>query len=374
MIHCTDLGVKRHGRRFAAAILVSLMAPAILPQAAHAQMPPLQPAPPADKFAALDAADREAEAKAVWQEIGRVAQVGPRQIALLDQGTLNLPAGQVFVPASTANRLMAVLGNRTLDSRFGLILPANGKDNWIIDIVWAKEGYVKDGDAKEWEPDALLESLKAGTEEDNKGRQARGMPALDITGWVQQPVYDGARHQLVWSIAAHDRGTSDGGPETINYNTYALGREGFFTLNLLTDSTAVAADKSAVQSDLAGLSFNPGKRYEDFDSSTDKVAAFGLAGLIGAVAIKKMGLLAVIGVFLLKIWKLVLFVVLGGWAALRRRIARLFGRKEDEDPFAEYVTAEPDPSEPAAPEGAVAPDPEPAVVLTKSPEEARPVA
>lgn len=297
--------------------------------------------------APLSSKSREIELKAAWEETSRTGQQGPRRIKLLDQGELALPAGQVFVPAETANRVMAALGNRRLDGRFGLILPIDPKQSWLIDIEWVKEGYVKDGDAKEWQPDAMLENLKVGTEKDNERREAEGIPAIEITGWVEQPTYDGRAHQLIWSLAAKERNAPASEPQTINYNTYALGREGYFSLDLITGSNTIAADKAAVKTVLAGLGYSPGKRYEDFNASTDKVAAYGLAGLIGVVAIKKLGLLAIIGAFILKAWKLAALVIFGGWAALRRRIARLFGRgrAEEEDGYSVEAADETVPSE-----------------------------
>ena len=41
----------------------------------------------------------------------------------------------------------------------------------------------------------------------------------------------------------------------------------------------------------------------DFNSSTDHVAEYGLAALVGGIAAKKLGLLAAAGVLFLKFWK-----------------------------------------------------------------------
>ena len=51
---------------------------------------------------------------------------------------------------------------------------------------------------------------------------------------------------------------------------------------------------------LEGLSYNEGKRYADFNASTDRVAEYGLAALVGVAVAKKLGLIALIGVFLAK--------------------------------------------------------------------------
>ena len=76
---------------------------------------------------------------------------------------------------------------------------------------------------------------------------------------------------------------------------------------------------------LGSLNFAQGKRYQDFNGSTDKVAAYGLAALVGVVAVKKLGLLAMVGIFLVKVWKLALIAIVGGMAAMRK----FFGRKRE---------------------------------------------
>jgi uncharacterized membrane-anchored protein len=264
----------------------------------------------------------EAELKAAWADAEKTAILGPAEVKLLDQATIKIPADQALVPAGEANRIMAAMGNRSSPARFGIVVSRSATSNWFIDVVWVKEGYVRDGDAKEWEADALLESLKQGTEQGNIERLARGIPAIDVVGWIERPAYESSAHRLVWSLALKERGASVDLPQTVNYNTYALGREGYFSLDLVTSSDSIAVDKSVVHGLLDTLTFVPGKRYEEFDSSTDKVAAYGLAALIGGVAVKKLGLLAVIGIFLLKIWKLGLVILIGAGAAFRRFFKR----------------------------------------------------
>jgi uncharacterized membrane-anchored protein len=149
-----------------------------------------------------------------------------------------------------------------------------------------------------------------------------GLPELDVTGWVEPPRYDEGSHRLVWSLKAVDRGAPASNEATVNYNTYALGRDGYFEINLLTGSQHVAADKSKVQKVLASFNYNPGKRYEDFVPETDHVAEYGIAALVAGVAAKKLGLLALAGVFFAKFAKLILvgFAVIGG------AIAKFFKR------------------------------------------------
>jgi uncharacterized membrane-anchored protein len=273
---------------------------------------------------ALTPDQREAEIRSAWAAANKAAKYGPTTIQLVDQGSLPLRETQAFIPAAAANRLMKAMGNSAGDDRVGIIVSVEKGADWMVDVGWTGEGYVRDGDAKEWQADELLQNLKDGTEAQNEQRLSLGIPALDIIGWITPPTYEAATNRLVWSLAARDRGAPAAQPQTVNYNTYALGRNGFFSLNLLTDSVHVGADKAVAQQLLTDLRFADGKRYADFNSSTDKVAAFGLAALVGGVALKKVGLLAAIGLFLLKIWKIALIALLGGFAGLRSLLA---GRK-----------------------------------------------
>jgi uncharacterized membrane-anchored protein len=65
---------------------------------------------------------------------------------------------------------------------------------------------------------------------------------------------------------------------------------------------------------LAALAYKPGKRYEDFNASTDHIAEYGLAALVGGVVATMLGLLDVIGLFLVKFAKVILMgaAVAGG--------------------------------------------------------------
>jgi uncharacterized membrane-anchored protein len=243
------------------------------------------------------------ELRAIYAEMAAAKQIGPADIALGDQGTLKLPQNFVYVPQAPAKRLMKALGNRVADNFYGLVV---GPDmTGFVCIEYNASGHIKEDDAKTWDANELLDSLKAGTEEGNKERREQGIGEIEVVGWVEKPAYDQLTHRLIWSAASKEKGTA--APEQgVNYNTYVLGREGFFSLNLVTSKSVVEKEKPQAQNILAATTFNPGRRYEDFDSTTDRISEYGLTALIAGVAAKKLGLLAVFGVFLLKAWKLIL--------------------------------------------------------------------
>jgi uncharacterized membrane-anchored protein len=253
---------------------------------------------------------------AAWQAAQAAMQHGPQTVTLRDQAQLELPEGYGFVPAEQGTAVMDVMGNTT-DGRFlGLIFPTTeDAGNWFVSVEYEESGYIKDDDAKEWDADELLDNLKEGTEAANAHRREIGVSEIEVTRWVETPAYDAATHQLVWSAEAREKSGQDPDP-TVNYNTYVLGREGYISLNLITSSSMVESNKPAARELLAAVNFNDGKRYSDFNASTDKVAAYGLAALVGGIAAKKLGLLAMIGVFFAKFAKLIIIAVAGAGAGI----------------------------------------------------------
>jgi uncharacterized membrane-anchored protein len=275
-----------------------------------------------------DEAARRAELNAAWQAAGQVGLKGPAEITLIDEAKLKLPAGFFFLPKAEGMRVLRALGNVVNDATFvGLIVGTGRHDAWIVVIRYVKEGYIKDDDAKNWNADELLKTIKEGVDESNKDRLARGFPEIEVIGWIQPPTYDAATHRLLWSMLAKDKGQADNEPKGINYNTYALGRDGYFSLNLLSDSDRIASEKAVAQELLADLSYNSGTLYEDFSASTDRIAEYGLAALIGGVAAKKLGLFALLMAFVLKFAK----AIMVGAAVLGAGVMKFFRRKPQGD-------------------------------------------
>ena len=262
----------------------------------------------------------ETEQREAGEAADRAALTGPTEVKLLDQASLALPPGYAFVPQPEAGRLLRSYGGSPATDLVGVVLPT-GEGEWLAILRWVGAGYVRDDDAQNWNADELLASLKEGTEEANKDRAARGFPALEVRGWVERPAYDAGQQRLVWSALVARKDGS--GTESVNYNTYALGRQGYLSLNLISSPAAIAADKAHARQLLAAISYAPGKRYQEFDASTDRVAAYGLAALVGGVAAKKLGLLAGLGVLLAKFGK----VIALGAVALGGGLFSLFRRK-----------------------------------------------
>jgi uncharacterized membrane-anchored protein len=260
-----------------------------------------------------------------FDEAKKVAKDGPQDIALTGQATLKLPAGYTFIPEPQASTLLNAMGNPGKDDRLqGLIFPMAKDDRWFMTVRYESSGYIKDDDAKDWNADDLLKNYRSGTEEANKERAKMGVPGLEILGWAEKPAYDAASHRLVWAMSSKEIGAPANEPQGVNYNTYALGREGYFSMNLVTGLNELAQHKSHAAALLAALQFENGKKYADFNSSTDKVAEYGIAALVAGVAAKKLGFLAVILAFMAKFAK-VIFIA---FAAFGGGIWKFFGGRK----------------------------------------------
>lgn len=270
-------------------------------------------------------ASAQQEIESAMKAAFAAAQQGPADVKLGDQAVVHLPQSMFFVPRIQADRLMQAYGNGKDPSLLGVIMPKSDEDDWVITVNFDKAGYIKDDDAKNWNVSELLDSLKEGTEHSNEERKKRGFSELVVDGWVETPKYDSNTQRLVWSVAAKHKGAGADENPTVNYNTYALGRDGYITLDLITEQSLVPKDKTNVLTLLDNLNYVEGKRYSDFDSSTDKVAEYGLAALVAGVAAKKLGLLAVIAAFLAKFAKVgfLAAAALGGgiWKIFRRKKA-----------------------------------------------------
>lgn len=267
---------------------------------------------------------QQAEIKSAFQAARAAMQEGPVDVKFTDQATLHLPKGYVFIPQSEAIRILRALGNKPSPDTLGAIFPASD-DHWFMIARFVKSGYIKDDDARDWKADDLLSNIKQGTEAANQERRQRGIPEMEVVGWVEAPNYNTAMHRLVWSLSSRDKDAPSDREKGVNYNTYVLGREGYVSMNLVTELSEVESQKPIAKSLIGDVDFDKGKAYEDFNASTDHVAEYGLAALVGGIAAKKLGLLALIGVFLAKSFKLIAVVVLGGAAV----VAKFFKRNKD---------------------------------------------
>ncbi|MGA0611577.1 DUF2167 domain-containing protein [Caldimonas sp. KR1-144] len=268
-------------------------------------------------------AHTDAAAAKAFEDAKAAAKTGPQDIELIDQAVLKLPAGHVFVPQPQATALLNAMGNPGKDDRLqGLVFPQGDGEGWFMTVRYEKSGYIKDDDAKDWNADDLLKSYREGTEASNEERVKMGGPAIEIVGWAEKPAYDAGTHRLVWAMSSQAKGAPANEPQGVNYNTYALGREGYFSLNLVTDLKDLPAHKDSARTMLAALNYKDGKRYADFNASTDNVAAYGLAALVVGVGAKKLGMFALIAAFFAKFAKVFILAGLAFGGAIMKFLRR----------------------------------------------------
>src|SRR5262245_21733628 len=124
---------------------------------------------------------------------------GPSVIELKDQATLALPAGYGFVPRKEAKAVMDAMGNDTGETFIGLVFPMADDKAYFFTLDYEHSGYISDEDAKDWDTDELLQSLRDGTEAANVHREKQGVPAIAVTRWIEAPAYESAAHRLVWA-------------------------------------------------------------------------------------------------------------------------------------------------------------------------------
>jgi len=238
--------------------------------------------------------------------------------------TLDLPSGFRYLsPADATKVLVDGWGNPPGVTSLGMIVPANtnvlSQDGWGVVITYNKDGHVKDDDADSIKYDELLKEMKEGLANHNEERQKAGYPAMHLIGWAEQPSYEKASHKLYWAKELK----TDGAPENgLNYNIRVLGREGVLVLNAVAGMGQIARIKTEMKQVTAFTDFTDGNRYSDFNSSTDKVAEYGLAALVAGGVASKLGLFGKLLALLVAFKKVIFLVVAGAFGAIYKFVKR----------------------------------------------------
>lgn len=232
-----------------------------------------------------------------------------------------------YLEQADARRVLEDLwGNPPDESVLGLIVPRKpdllADDSWAVVVTYSDEGYVSDEDAAKIDYDRMLTEMKQSTREENSARKEAGYGTVDLVGWAVPPRYDGSAKKLYWAKELSFDGNAE---HTLNYDIRVLGRHGYLSLNAVAGMSELAQVQKGMQDLLPMTEFDSGARYADFNASTDKVASYGLAALVGGGLAAKAGLFAKIGLVLAKFWKLLLVGVVAIGAGLRR----MFGGKKE---------------------------------------------
>jgi uncharacterized membrane-anchored protein len=247
---------------------------------------------------------------------------------------ISIPQGFKFLNKEEASMVITkIWGNPSAKNVLGMIMPENSNvlndSSFAFVVQYSDMGFVKDDDADKINYDDLLKDMQKGDEEENKARIEAGGEALIMKGWAQKPFYDKTNRVLHWAMDLQS-GSSD--QHTLNYNVRVLGRKGVLVLNAVANMRELPLVNANIEKVLHIVQFTEGNKYSDYNPSVDKVAAWGIGGLVAGKVLAKVGIFALIA----KFGKLIFIAFLGGVAAIRR----FFMGKKKEDEEVEHNVAE----------------------------------
>jgi uncharacterized membrane-anchored protein len=242
---------------------------------------------------------------------------------------MNVPSNFGYLSPEDAEKvLVEVWGNPPGTKTLGMLVPSDvsvdSPEGWGVVIQYDYDGHVEDKDAASIDYAELLEEMQEGTREENKERTRAGFEAVDLVGWAATPHYDASTRKLYWAQELAFGGSKE---HTLNYAVRVLGKEGVLVLNAVSSMVALPQVEKDMKQVLAFTEFQQGHRYEDFDPSTGRVAAYGVAGLVAGKVAAKAGLFKGLLAVLLAGKK----VVIAGVVMLFVALGKLFKRGGNSD-------------------------------------------
>ncbi len=269
--------------------------------------------------APLAAAEGEGPALA-WQRGPATAPIGD------DLAELELSEGFVFLGAQDTQKLLELNQNPVSGTELAIVSPASDAEQWFMVFEFDEIGYVPDDEKDELDADALLASVREGTEAANEERKRRGWPEMKIVGWHEKPHYDEATNHLTWSIIGESQGQ-----RSVNRAVKLLGRRGVMTATLVASPEELDSAIPEADALLGAYSFRSGHTYAEYVPGKDRLAEIGLTALVvggAGAALIKSGLLA-------RFWKLLVVGALALAGGARKLWASFSGTRtiSAEDPI-----------------------------------------
>ena len=239
--------------------------------------------------------------------------------------TLHVPDGFKFLDSEQSKKVLTDLWGNPPSEPLGLLFPEamtpmHEAFTYAVEIEYEEEGYIEDEEAEDLDYDDLLKEMQNDIVESNPQRTLQGYPTMELIGWASKPYYDQDNKKLHW---AKELKFEDYDKNTLNYNIRVLGRKGYLNINAIGDIDMLETFNKERDNILNSVEFTAGNRYSDFNPDVDKVAAYGIGGLIAGKILAKAGFFAVI----LKFWK---FIAIGAVALFSGFKKKIFGSgKED---------------------------------------------
>ena len=238
---------------------------------------------------------------------------------------INVPDELQFLDKEQGKKLLVQYWSNSedkMDKLLGVMVPRSAQCFYQVTVAYVIEydncGYIKDDDAKSIDYDELLDQLRKSFEEESKALPQD--EKITLRGWAVPPKYIQESHVLVWA-----KSISFGTNEVVNYDMRVLGKDGLVSINAVSSPDNLEEIDSKGNDIINTFSYDKGYMYAEFDPKRDRVSDWTIGGLIAGGILAKSGLLAKLGILLLKFWKLLIV----GIVALGAGVAKLFGRKKN---------------------------------------------
>lgn len=238
---------------------------------------------------------------------------------------LHLDGNFRYLDKADARKVLEQLwGNPPNDDVLGMVVPSTvpllDPHAWAVVVTRTDEGHVADEDAQKTDYAQLLKDMQQAIVDHNEERRKAGYDTMQLIGWAEPPRYDAASKKLYW---AREFAFSDATQHTLNYDIRVLGRTGYLSLNAVAGMNDIGIVRSGMQQLLPMVDFDPGQRYADFNSHTDRVAAYGIAALVAGGIAAKAGLFGKLIAILIAAKKL----IIAAFVAIGAGLKKLFGGK-----------------------------------------------
>ncbi len=313
-------------------ILAVLLAPAAEPLAgADAPANPPTPSAPSASAAAVAGAGAASEAASAPPTRELHFQLGTVTVGS-NLATIKLPPDAKYLQASDARYVLEALWHNEPDPNvLGLInmpLPSSvaggDDDEGGVSAVVSYEseiGHVKDDDAAGTNYDELLKDMQKQSSEAMPERKKQGYITYQLLGWAEPPHYDHSQHMLFW--AENLKMEDDPAPQ-MNYKIRLLGARGVLEINYLQPTSHLTMVRAMAKALIPNVAYSKGNGYDDFKPGYDKVAAYGIAGLIAGGVLLKTGFFGLLLKLILPFIKLIIV----GVVVMFSFIGRLLGFKK----------------------------------------------
>ena len=237
--------------------------------------------------------------------------------------SVSFAQGHSMLIGADAERILFLMNAREFPNSEAVLY--DDQSGVFVTFDFFDDGYVKDEDWTDVDPAAFLESIREGTEAGNEERAKYGIAPMHVRGWLREPTYDADRGIVSWAIEF-----DDGEDVTVNATALKLSRYGYEELTWVGSGEQYGQLGGLLDTALADHAFKEGHRYADYQDG-DKIAAYGLAALVAAVAGAKLGkgiIAAIIAfglVFLKKGWIIIVLALGGIGTAVKRFVS---GRRQ----------------------------------------------